>query len=73
MGERMEKEKIIKAYLKEKEIPIEDPFTYADYTFPKEDNQGYCIFYDKKKKKMPNPPSKTRNMRRRAHNLRHKH
>jgi len=43
--------KIIEAYLKEQKIPIENTFVQSSYTFPKEDAEGYCIFYDKKTRK----------------------
>ncbi len=43
--------KIIEAYLKEQKIPIENAFVQASYTFPREDAEGYCVFYDKKTRK----------------------
>jgi len=45
------REKIILEYLKAHGIQIENPFVHADYTFPREDADGYCIFYDKATKK----------------------
>ncbi|MEM2995333.1 MAG: YkgJ family cysteine cluster protein [Candidatus Bathyarchaeia archaeon] len=46
-----ERKKIIENHLKNNEIFIENPFTKTAYTFPREDAEGYCIFYDKKTKK----------------------
>jgi Fe-S-cluster containining protein len=40
--------RIIEAYLEEHKIRIDNPFVHVTYTFPKEDVEGYCIFYDKK-------------------------
>lgn len=40
------REKIILEYLKTHSINIENPFVHAEYTFPREDADGYCIFYD---------------------------
>jgi len=34
--------------LKKQEISIGNPFVQAEYVFPKEDAEGYCIFYDRK-------------------------
>jgi Fe-S-cluster containining protein len=46
-----ERRRIIEAYLKEHKIRIDNPFIQVEYTFPKEDAEGYCIFYDKKTRK----------------------
>ena len=43
--------KIIETHLKKQKIPLENPFNQTNYTFPREDKEGYCIFYDKKTKK----------------------
>jgi Fe-S-cluster containining protein len=43
--------KTIEDYLKRKGISIENPFAKTAYTFPREDTEGYCVFYDKKTKK----------------------
>jgi len=43
-----ERRRIIEAYLKERNIPITNLFVQSDYTFPREDADGYCIFYDHK-------------------------
>jgi Fe-S-cluster containining protein len=40
--------RLIEAYLKEHNIHIDNPFVHVAYTFPKEDAEGYCMFYDKK-------------------------
>lgn len=45
------REKIILGYLKTHGINIENPFVHAEYTFPKETLDGYCIFYDKATRK----------------------
>lgn len=45
------REKIIEEYLKRNGIIIENPFVHAEYTFPREDGSGHCIFYDKNSKK----------------------
>ena len=45
------REKIILDYLKKQGICIENPFVHAEYTFPREDVDGYCIFYDKATRK----------------------
>jgi Fe-S-cluster containining protein len=45
------RKQIIEAYLKEQGFHVENPFTQTAYVFPREDTEGYCIFYDKKTKK----------------------
>jgi Fe-S-cluster containining protein len=45
------RKEIIEAYLKTHKIPIEDPFVQKEYTFPREDEGGCCIFYDKASRK----------------------
>ncbi|MEM2911890.1 MAG: YkgJ family cysteine cluster protein [Candidatus Bathyarchaeia archaeon] len=45
------REKTIEEYLKMNGIIIEKPFVHAEYTFPREDASGHCIFYDKNSKK----------------------
>ncbi|MEM3642198.1 MAG: YkgJ family cysteine cluster protein, partial [Candidatus Bathyarchaeia archaeon] len=47
----MEREKTILEYLKAHSIKIDDPFVHAEYTFPRETEDGYCIFYDKATRK----------------------
>lgn len=42
------RKKIIERYLEQQEILIKNPFMQKAYTFPKEDNEGFCIFFDKK-------------------------
>lgn len=44
--------------MKKKGISIEKPFVHADYTFPREDVDGYCIFYDKNSRKCTIHPVK---------------
>jgi len=41
------RKQIIEAYLKEHQIPSKNPFFHAAYIFPKDSDEGYCIFYDK--------------------------
>jgi Fe-S-cluster containining protein len=43
-----QRRKTIEAHLKNQKIRIQNPFVQASYTFPKEDAEGYCIFYNKK-------------------------
>lgn len=45
------RKEIIEEYLKEHGIPIENPLVTAEYTFPRENQDGYCIFYDKATRK----------------------
>jgi len=45
------REKIILDYLKRLGVHIENPFVHAEYTFPRETADGYCIFYDKATRK----------------------
>jgi Fe-S-cluster containining protein len=45
------REKIIMEYLEKNGIHIKEPFVHAEYTFPREDTDGYCIFYDKATRK----------------------
>jgi Fe-S-cluster containining protein len=53
-----ERRKIIEEYLKEQKIPIQNPFIKTIYTFPREDTEGYCVFYDKKTRKCKVHPVK---------------
>lgn len=43
--------RIIEEYLETHGIRIEKPFMQAGYAFPREDHEGYCIFYDRASKK----------------------
>ncbi|MCS7114148.1 MAG: YkgJ family cysteine cluster protein [Candidatus Bathyarchaeota archaeon] len=45
------REEIIREYLKMQKISIENPFMHEDYTFPRETDDGYCVFYDKNSRK----------------------
>jgi len=47
----IEREKMILDYLKIHGIHIDNPFVHAEYTFPRETTDGYCIFYDKTTRK----------------------
>jgi Fe-S-cluster containining protein len=53
-----ERRRIIEEYLKEQKIPIQNPFSKTIYTFPREDTEGYCVFYDKKTRKCKIHPVK---------------
>lgn len=44
----VKRKQIIEAYLKKEKSPIDNPFVQTAYTFPKEDAEGYCVFYNKK-------------------------
>jgi Fe-S-cluster containining protein len=50
--------KIIDAYLKEQKLHISNPFVLGKYAFPREDAEGFCIFYDKKTRKCQIHPVK---------------
>ena len=43
--------KIIETRLKKQKIQLGNPFNQTSYTFPREDKEGYCVFYNKKTKK----------------------
>jgi len=47
----VKRRQVIEAYLRENGVHVENPFTQTAYVFPREDTEGYCIFYDKKTKK----------------------
>ena len=49
---------IIEEYLKKQKLHVENPFTQESYAFPREDVEGYCIFYDKKTRKCQVHPVK---------------
>ncbi|MEM1539130.1 MAG: YkgJ family cysteine cluster protein [Candidatus Bathyarchaeia archaeon] len=42
-----EREEAIKGYLETQRMSIANPFIHNEYTFPRETDDGYCIFYDK--------------------------
>jgi len=44
--------------LKEHKLHIDSPFVEGEYAFPREDIEGYCIFYDKKTRKCQIHPVK---------------
>jgi Fe-S-cluster containining protein len=46
-----ERRKIIEAYLKAEGVSIKEPFEEAGYVFPRLDEEGYCIFHDKRTRK----------------------
>ncbi|MBN1244606.1 YkgJ family cysteine cluster protein [Candidatus Bathyarchaeota archaeon] len=46
-----ERKKIIASYLQKQKLPITNPFTHEDYSYPAVDAMGFCIFYNKETKK----------------------
>jgi hypothetical protein len=44
--------------LKEQDFHVENPFTQTAYFFPREDAEGYCVFYEKKTKRCQIHPVK---------------
>jgi hypothetical protein len=42
------RKKAIEKYLKENRVNVEKPFVHGDYTYPREHEDGYCIFYNAK-------------------------
>jgi len=53
-----ERRKTIEAFLKRQRLNAENLFEQSAYTFPKEDAEGYCIFYDKKTRRCQIHPVK---------------
>ncbi len=49
---------IIETYLKKQKLRFDSPFVQAKYAFPREDLEGYCIFYNKKTRKCQIHPVK---------------
>jgi len=44
----LQRKRLIEQFLKEEKIPVENPlFEDSAYSFPREDNEKYCFFYDK--------------------------
>jgi Fe-S-cluster containining protein len=41
-----DRRKMIEAYLKKQKIPIANAFVSAEYVFPRESAEGYCVFYN---------------------------
>lgn len=54
----IERRKTIEAFLKRQGFNAENLFEQSAYTFPKEDAEGYCVFYDKKTRKCQIHPVK---------------
>jgi len=48
----------IEEYIKQQGIHIEDPFVKEDYIFPRENNEGFCVFFDKESRKCKIHPVK---------------
>jgi Fe-S-cluster containining protein len=46
-----ERRRIIEEYLKRQKISIVGAFVEEDYVFPRENEEGYCVFHDMKTKK----------------------
>ena len=53
-----ERKKIIERFLMRQNFPAEDFFKHEAYMFPREDTEGYCIFYDKKTRRCKIHPVK---------------
>lgn len=53
-----ERRKKIEAFLKKQGLSTEKLFEQGAYTFPKEDAEGYCVFYDKKTRRCKIHPVK---------------
>ncbi|MEM3578164.1 MAG: YkgJ family cysteine cluster protein [Candidatus Bathyarchaeia archaeon] len=53
-----ERRKTIEEFLKRQGLSVENLFEQSAYTFPKEDAEGYCIFYDKKTRRCKVHPVK---------------
>lgn len=47
----LKRKKIIEEYLCQQNILSQNSFLTKKYTFPKEDERGFCIFYDKETRK----------------------
>jgi len=47
----LKRKKIIEGYLKKQRIPVKNSFFQTAYIFPREDPEGYCVFYEKKSRK----------------------
>lgn len=43
-----ERRKTIEDYLRTRKIVVDAPFVKEEYLFPRLDNDGYCVFHDKK-------------------------
>lgn len=44
-----QRKRFIEQFLKEQKISVETPlFQDSEYSFPREDAEGYCLFYDKR-------------------------
>lgn len=42
------RQEIIEAYVRRVRMPIADAFVKEEYVFPRENEQGYCVFHDMK-------------------------
>ena len=54
----LNRKEIIEKYLKEHAVAIENPFVQSAYVFPREDAEGYCIFFEKETKRCQIHPVK---------------
>ncbi|MEM3442422.1 MAG: YkgJ family cysteine cluster protein [Candidatus Bathyarchaeia archaeon] len=54
----LRRKKVIEEFLKEQKIQIDNPFVQTSYVFPKEDAEGYCIFFDRETRKCQIHPVK---------------
>lgn len=46
-----ERRRIIEEYLKREKIPIVNAFIEEEYTYPRENEEGYCVFHDMRTRK----------------------
>jgi Fe-S-cluster containining protein len=47
----LKRKKLIRDYLREQKICVENPFTNEAYSYPAVDANGFCVFYDKTTRK----------------------
>jgi Fe-S-cluster containining protein len=52
------RKEIIEKYLKQRRARVKKPFIQTVYTFPREDKEGFCIFFDKETRKCKVHPVK---------------
>jgi Fe-S-cluster containining protein len=46
-----QRKRIIEDYLRKQKIPAVDAFVREEYVFPRENEEGYCVFHDMKTRK----------------------
>ena len=47
----LKRKKLIRDYLREQKIRVDNPFTNEAYSYPAVDANGFCVFYDKTTRK----------------------